>query len=385
MRTIDVAERRARLGRRHQLVKRAKLLDVARDLVGIHSTDPASVYLAAYARTGTDIESLEHDLYDSGQLVRMLGMRRTLFLFRTEIVPIVQAACTDAIAATMRKRVITFVEEGGIASDGAGWLRKTEKATLKTLEELGEAAGAELSKHVPALREKFVYAEGKAYGGPQNIAPQVLSLLGAQGRIVRRRPRGTWISGQYRWSLRDAIEKVPVEDAQAELARSWLRTYGPGTVDDLKWWAGWTVRDTRRALTNVGAVEVDLEGAPGYVLADDVAPVKRPKPWVALLPALDSTAMGWTERSWYLGDHKAACFDRNGNVGPTVWSDGRIVGGWAQRRDGEIVVRLLEDVGRDAAKTIEARAAATAAWLGEVRVTPRFRTPLEQELTGTKR
>lgn len=201
MRTIDVAERRARLGIRHHLTTHVSMVDVARSLVGIHSTDPASVNVATFARTGADVTTIGHDLYESGELVRMLGMRRTLFVVPREVVPVIQAACTDAIAAGMRKRIVKmFIEEGGIAPDGSRWLRQAEKATLKGLAEMGEAAGAELSKKVPALRAKFVYAEGKAYGGPQNIAAQVLSLLGAEGRIVRCRPRGTWISGQYRWT-----------------------------------------------------------------------------------------------------------------------------------------------------------------------------------------
>jgi hypothetical protein len=64
-----------------------------------------------------------------------------------------------------------------------------------------------------------------------------------------------------------------------------------------------------------------------------------------------------------------------------VWSDGRIVGGWAQRPDGRVAVRLLSDVGRVARKAIDAAAEELGAWLGPVRVTPRFRTPLERELS----
>jgi hypothetical protein len=92
--------------------------------------------------------------------------------------------------------------------------------------------------------------------------------------------------------------------------------------------------------------------------------------------------MGWAGRSWYLGPHAGPLFDRSGNIGPTVWCDGRIVGGWAQRRDGEVVVRLLEDIGTEAAAAVEAEAADLTAWIGPVRAMPRFRTPLERELTG---
>jgi len=94
--------------------------------------------------------------------------------------------------------------------------------------------------------------------------------------------------------------------------------------------------------------------------------------------------MGWSQRGWFLGDHGPELFDRSGNAAPTVWWDGRVVGGWAQRKDGEIVFRLLEDVGADAARAVEAEAARLATWLGDVRLTPRTRTrtPLEAELVA---
>jgi DNA glycosylase AlkZ-like len=77
-----------------------------------------------------------------------------------------------------------------------------------------------------------------------------------------------------------------------------------------------------------------------------------------------------------------ALFDRSGNVGPTIWRDGRVVGGWAQRRDGEIAYRLLEDVGAEGRAAVEERASGLAEWLGVVRFTPRFRTPIERELSA---
>lgn len=109
--------------------------------------------------------------------------------------------------------------------------------------------------------------------------------------------------------------------------------------------------------------------------ADDVAAV--------LLPALDPAPMGWQARDWYLGAHRERLFDRSGNIGPTVGWDGRIVGGWAQRKeDGRVVLALLEDTGADAAAAIAAEAQRVRDWIGDVRVTPRVRTPLERELVA---
>jgi hypothetical protein len=91
--------------------------------------------------------------------------------------------------------------------------------------------------------------------------------------------------------------------------------------------------------------------------------------------------MGWKARDWYLDpEHVPALFDHSGNIGPTVWVDGRIVGGWGQGPDAVVAYRLLTDVGREARSAIAAEAAALTAWMDGVVVTPRFPTPIDKEL-----
>jgi hypothetical protein len=88
--------------------------------------------------------------------------------------------------------------------------------------------------------------------------------------------------------------------------------------------------------------------------------------------------MGWYQRDWYLGAHRAAIFDTSGNGGMTAWWDGRIVGGWNQATDGEVFLQLLEDVGADAVDALQHEAARLTDWLGGVRVAPRFPSPLSR-------
>jgi hypothetical protein len=83
-----------------------------------------------------------------------------------------------------------------------------------------------------------------------------------------------------------------------------------------------------------------------------------------------------------LGPHASVLFDSAGNAGPTVWWDGRVVGGWSQRRDGEIAYRLLEDIGSDAEAAVEAEAGRLEAWLGDVRISPGFLPPFQRALTA---
>ncbi|GAA5075340.1 winged helix DNA-binding domain-containing protein [Nocardia iowensis] len=392
MRSIDVTERRARLAIRHRLAAATRsddVAEIARSLVALHATDPATVFLSVGARSNTATPAdVELALYTDRTLLRMLAMRRTMFVVPVELVPVLQASCADALAHKQRRNYGRYIEMAGVVDgDVQTWLAEVEAETHDALLARGAATGAQLSKDVPRLRTQVNTAPDKAYSKPTNITTWVLVTLGCEGRIVRGRPNGGWTSSQYTWApieswLPDGVPAMPIEQARAELIRQWLHAFGPAPITDIKWWTGWGLGEVRKALTDLDLVEVDLNGSTGLLLADDAEPVAAPQPWAALLPALDPTPMGWQSRDWYLGAHAPALFDRNGNVGPTIWWDGRIVGGWAQRKDGEIVYRLLEDVGADATAMIETEAARTADWFGDVRAIPRFRTPLERELTA---
>jgi hypothetical protein len=362
------------------------VVEAARDLVGLHATDPASVYLSALARVPRlDVPTMEEALYEERSLLKMLGMRRTMFVVPPDLAPVIQASCTQAIAVAERKRTIALLAGAGISADPDRWLRDVEEATMRALEARGEAVATELTKDVPGLGTQIPFGEGKKWQGTLGVSTRVLFLLSMEGRIVRARPRGSWISSQFRWTptsrwLPGGIADLPTDEARIELVRRWLAVFGPGTVADIRWWTGWTLGEVRKSLAAIEPVEVDLDGATGLALADDLGPTPASEPWVALLPSLDSTVMGWAARDWYLGPHRSALFDRNGNAGPTIWADGRVVGGWGQTAGAEVVYRLFEDVGREAVITIEREAERVSAFLGGVRVTPRFRTPLEHEL-----
>ncbi len=389
IRTVSVAERRARMAVRHHLApgeRAGTVAAAATDIIGLHGTDPASVYLAAWARTHkVDKAIIERELYEKRSLVRMLGMRRTVFVVPTDLMWVIQAACTDQIAERMRRQLAQVVQAAGVAPDAATWLKEVGEDTVRVLAARGRATGAELARDEPRLRTQIIAAADNPYGGAVNLTTRLLTLLSAEGLIVRGRPRGGWTSSQFTWSAAPERTDLPAAVARAELARRWLAAFGPALLSDLQWWAGWTAAQVRQAVSALDLVEVDLDAAPGVLLEGDEDPVAPAAPFAALLPALDPSPMGWRERSWYVGSHAAALFDRSGNIGPTVWWDGRIVGGWARRHDGDIAFRLLEDAGAEAAAAIAAEAERLRDWIGPdspTRVIPRFRTPLERELTG---
>jgi hypothetical protein len=391
VRRIPAAERRARLGARHRLAASARAAepaDVARSLVAVHGTDPSSVYLGIVARmAGGGIADVERALYEDKTLIRLLGMRRTVFVTTLDVAAVVQAACSDAVAANERRKLLGWLTDMDLARDADEWLAGAEQAALKALAVRGEATAAELATDDDRLAVRVVLGAGTSMGARFSVASRVLFLLAAQGQVARGRPNGSWTSHQYRWTplaawCPDGLDEWSAGDAEVELARSYLHAYGPATSDDLQWWAGWTKTQVRRVLTKLQPAEVDLDGVPGVALAADLAPPPDVQPWAALLPGLDSTPMGWRHRGWFVGEHGARLFDQTGNIGPSLWWDGRIVGGWAQDGDGQIICRFTEDVGADAVTATDVVAQRLAEIVGTVRLAPRTRgrTWLEQEL-----
>ncbi|HYX43529.1 MAG TPA: crosslink repair DNA glycosylase YcaQ family protein, partial [Acidimicrobiales bacterium] len=191
MRRLTVAERRARIGVRHHLGgswRADDVVDLAEDLVGLHATDPATVFLSAASRLrrpDDGVRALERALYEERTLVRTLGMRRTMFVIPSELVPVVQAACTDPLVPRERRRVVTMIEAAGVAADGARWLRMVEKKTLAALEELGEATASTLVKAVPELATQFSVGEGKTWAGKVGLSTRVLFLLATEQQVAR--------------------------------------------------------------------------------------------------------------------------------------------------------------------------------------------------------
>ncbi|AXH98082.1 winged helix DNA-binding domain-containing protein [Ornithinimicrobium avium] len=344
----------------------------------LHATEAATVHLAVHARTeGVCAADVDRSLYEDRSVVKQLAMRRTLFVFPRDLLPAALGSASARVAAEQRRLVARDAQRHGVADDGQGWLDAAAGAVLGRLAGSAPMSARALREELPELTGTVTAHLDKKYGGTSHLAPRVLTMLGAEGRTTRGPNAGHWRLSRPTWTLMadwlgEQPEPLGTDEGYAVLVRRWLRTFGPGTLDDLQWWLGSTRSAARAALAAVDAVPVSLDGdRTGWLLPDDVEPVGPVQPWAALLPTLDPTTMGWKQRDFYLDpEHTAYLFDSNGNGGATAWWDGRIVGAWVQ--DEEAAVRVVQtpdvDLRPDARAALEHEARRLTDWLDGVRI-----------------
>ncbi len=386
MRSIDDAERRRRVAVRHGIApghRAADPLVATRRVVALHATDPVTIFLSARARTaGLHVPDLERSLYVDRDLVRVMAMRRTIWIVPGDLVGAALAGPGRRVAERERARLVKDVETHGLRADGNRWIRQARRQVLDVLADGRALTMDEIRSEAPAMKGAILQGVGKKWQAEAPVGPRVLTWMWAGGDIVRAGNDGSWKSSRPRWSTTEAwlAERPdPIDEptAWAELVRRYLAAFGPATETDVVWWLGATKGIVRAAVAQIEAEEVALEDdRTALVLAGDAGPTAAPDPWGALLPGLDPTTMGWKERDWYLGRHAPELVDTAGNAGPTVWWDGRIVGGWHQSDDGAVGMVLLEDVGRDATEALETLAGELETWLDGDRVLLRFPSPL---------
>ena len=379
--------RRARIARRHGLAAAPRFVSVeaaTAAMTALHATEHSTPHLSAHARVRElVVADVESALYDARTLVRPMAMRRTLFVVDRALFPAVAGSAGRRVADAERRRLAKEAAELE-SSLGPEWIDAAAAEIVACL------TGRELSvrglrDELPHLGGTFVAAPGTKWSAEVATMSRLLTILAASGAVVRGRNAGHWRISRPMWTSTASWlgePMVPMDPAPgyAELVRRWLRTFGPGTEADLVWWLGSTKVAVRTALGDVGAVAVGLEdGSTGWVLPDDLADLEAApevEPWVALLPTLDPTTMGWRDRAFYLDPlHTPFLFDTAGNGGTTVWVDGRIVGCWVQDDHERVRLVLLEDVSRDARRRLDAEAARLGEFLGGEHITNVFASP----------
>jgi hypothetical protein len=387
------------LAHKQHLLPGARLADVvqvARDIVALHATDPTGPYLSLWARVPAFERSmLEDALYERRALSKTLCMRVTLHALPSDELPLFLQAFSVAFFARRNPadlRVAALMAQAGLCqeADAEAYLEELQRRVLEVVARAGAATVQEISRAVPELQAKIRHSLGKRYEGEFSIGSRLVLNMCAQGLLVRTRPRGTWRSSLYEYAaLRDWLpgvdpDSVSPQEAQTWLARHYLAAFGPATRDDMQWWTGLSKGETTAALSvlkpELAEVGVEGWGDDYLMLADDVqrlGDLTLPNvPYVFLLPTLDPYIMGYRDRRRFLSpEQRDQVFDRAGNAVPTVWVNGRVAGAWGQRKDGGVVYRLFEAVGEPEQTLLAEEAQRLEEFLEGEFLPPRFQTP----------
>jgi len=300
--------------------------DATLSTAGVYSTAP-TCYLSYAARVkGFRLADLDQELYEKRRLVRLRCMRQSAYIEPAEALPAVHAATNPG----GEKAFIRLVRLSGL-TDGA----------FATLAERIEKV---LAGHPPVTVPELRTLLGEH--APKGQAMQyVVALMSRQARLVRAEVRGSWTSDTYtyaRWAdwVGAPLKKIKPETARAELAQRYLRAFGPVTAADLKWWTGWTLRDTTAAIAALGddvhvITLTDPETPPveALVLADEqsklLATNTKDASGVRLLPYWDAYTMGYIDRRRFVAQADyARVYDRAGNGTSVVLIDGLAEGVW---------------------------------------------------------
>lgn len=379
-RKIGNDQRRALLGTRHRLATPQHIDDpaaITNDLVALHSSDPATVFLSVMARMrAPTIEAVQRALYADRTIVRHHAMRRTLWVMAPHTAALAHAAATAKIARNERKKTLEALQRAPQVRNAAAWLDSATAEVVALVESSAPVTTRAIGQQLPHLVIPLEFGSAKA-SATVNAHTKVLQGAGFDALLVRGQPQ-SWRSSAYPWTTTKAwlgrsLTGREDRPAAAELLDQWLRRFGPATETDMKWWFGWTATLTRAALADSDAEPVEVETGPAWVATGDALTAHDAGPWVRLLPGLDPSVMGWKERDWYLNPELVPrLFDRFGNAGPTIWASGRVVGGWIQDEAGRILIDLAETLDTTHRALLDEAVGEMEAILGDTVVRPRF-------------
>jgi uncharacterized protein YcaQ len=311
------------------------VLQVVRDIVGLHATSVSTPYLSLYARMkGFQKEHLNEELYTKRNLIRLKSMRSTLFIFPTEFAPIAYQATKPTkpqLHKWMQKLRISLSEYRKLSNE----IRKVLSDSAKTLPEIKKMLPKGTVKTLERRVGKEVYKMTNL-----KVALHRMMLEGIVGS--EKTPRTLRITEVNRYFLLEKtypnlnLESISQEKAKRMLIQSYLQAFGPVTRKDVTWWTGFTQAEVDEVLAIVKEelVPVEIAGSKEsyFMLQADFNQLMRFHPpeedSIALLPYEDPYTKGYKARERLIDKEFEKPTYRGGGVQPTIVLNGEIVGIW---------------------------------------------------------
>jgi Winged helix DNA-binding domain len=337
---ISWAEVSGRRMARHGLTSSlASIPDAAAAMCGTHAQVMTAAELSLGLRVADTTRSdVAAALWDERSIVKTVGLRGTLHLFRTEDLPWWLAAF-EALP-----RPVNHAPDVRL---GAAELDAVLSAIDAAVEER-ELTIDELDVQVAARCGDWAAERVMpAFGGFWPRWRQAIGAAACRGVLCFGPNRGRRVTytSLKRWLPTSG--RVDSDAAMRTLVHAYLFAYGPARPEHLAQWLAIPTPLARSLFAIVDLDEVEVDGATAYVNRGDTAFDDQVPP-VRLLPYFDAFAVGSQPRSMLFpgrAGERALARTQAGNY-PVVLVDGVVAGVWHQKRSGRRVAVTVEPLGR---------------------------------------
>jgi winged helix DNA-binding protein len=356
---VRLARLRAASQRLHRPASLRHPVDVVREAGPVQAQEPRAARLAFRARArGLTAADVDRARTEERSLLRAWAMRKTVHLIPSEDAGWLLPLFAETIVRWSRKRLTDFgLDRRGQDRALAVLHRAVDEDGPLTRPELAERlaeAGFETANEFKVHLWLLATVDGELCLGPDR---------GGNTCLVRT---ADWLG---------ELERRPRDQSLAELARRYLRAYGPATERDLARWAGLRLRDARIGVSAI-ASELDWVEVAGERLARPKRAARAaPGPVVRLLGAFDNYSLGYESRGFAVdGEHVRQMVPGGGIIRPTVTVDGRFVGTWVSRRAGkrlEVTIEPFAALEPETERAIEAEVADVGRFEGLAATIPR--------------
>ncbi len=361
-----------------------RLIDVCGAIGGAQAQVGSAARISLSARVAGLTDARVRAAVDRDRtLVKTWTVRGTLHLVPARDLALFVAA----LGPTRRKRAGSWLERCGMSA------RTLDALTVDIVEALADG---------PLNRRQIAGRVGDAHGAQarkllENSWGGVFHCVTNLGLVCF----GPSVSGQTTFVRIDQWLGAPLAAAdpaasEAELARRFVRAFGPATMADFTYWAGLYAPDARRMWDRIERelVPVTVAGRPAFIHSRAKAPAasRAPRagvPHARLLPNFDAFLLGHRDKNACLEPLRyKKVFKNAGWISPVVLLDGRVAGTWSLERKGAgLVARVaaFAPLDRAARTAVAAEAEALGAFAGlaaQVRYGPPERRRVPVPWTG---
>jgi hypothetical protein len=353
---------------RHHLATRApakSLARVAGDIGGAQAQLMSAAELQLGVRSRATVEGVRKALWKDKSLVKTWLMRGTLHLLPSNDLPLYTAA--------MRSRWVwpnnTWLK----------WVQLTEPELIALIGAIGDALDQ------PMTREELIAKVGRRTSEHIRTVMKsgwstMLKPVARSGRLCFGPSRGQSVTFVRPDVWLDSWQDLDPDQAVIEVARRYLRAYGPATKDDFARWFGAWPGVGKAAWAGLAGelAPVAIEGRRADVLTADLKQVKATADdsSVTLLPGFDPYLMGHMSRDHLFDSkHRPRVSRTSGWISAVVLVDGRVDGTWTHtiaKQKLSLAIVPLQKLPAKVRPEIRARAEELAATLGLAEVDVKF-------------